>query len=209
MGSYQSWCLTHYEKASTEKGCCLSGALERVAELELSAANGTEIMWQNAKLTKRVAELEAARNVAGVLDGVLLVDWLREELSASADCRERVAEFESATLTPRPCVTCKKAAEQMRDDAAMVAYRAKVDSDNPEFNAICDRDKMIGDAIRAMPLPTCCDCKPLAPDVKVVYCREFKPQNQAALHDQLNELIELANMNGLYDAADFVAERRK
>ena len=31
-----------------------------------------------------------------------------------------------------------------------------------------------------------------------------KPQSQASLTDQLRELIQVANMVGLYDAADFL-----
>ena len=40
----------------------------------------------------------------------------------------------------------------------------------------------------------CVTCNPLAP----------KPQSQASLSEQLRELVQLANANGLYDAADYI-----
>lgn len=93
-----------------------------------------------------------------------------------------------AIVTPRKCVTCKKLAEQMREEAAKFAD----DFDGEDLGF--DVPTSIGAGIRALPLPTCGTCNQLAP----------KPQSQASLSDQLRELVQLANANGLYDAADYI-----
>jgi hypothetical protein len=36
------------------------------------------------------------------------------------------------------------------------------------------------------------------------YCSLARDQSQASLTDQLQELVQLANQNGLYDAADYL-----
>lgn len=142
----------------------------------------------------------AEHNGGGIDMDANAVEWVVSELAA---LRARVAELEAAqaVLTPRPCVTCQSAAEQMRDAAANVAEsREKRYKSHPLFPAYgldgmaCEAHD-ISVAIRSLPLPSCGDCNPLAPS---------KPQSQAALSDQLRELVKLANANGLYDAADYI-----
>ena len=41
-------------------------------------------------------------------------------------------------------------------------------------------------------------------DVDGVVRSAKKPQHQGSLHDQLRELLQLANADGLYDAADWL-----
>jgi hypothetical protein len=162
-----------------------------------------------------VAELDEARNTAGVIDGVSLVDWLREELSLSADCRQRVAELEAAQdnqadslrrwsdlwthinnrlgyadgdllpnksnfdylirdnwliqsteptiITPNNCRHCQRAAEKMRDRAAVcVAGMWRLKDQFGEYHMI--NLQPVSDTIMTLPLKSCDGCNPLKPE---------------------------------------------
>jgi BMFP domain-containing protein YqiC len=118
-----------------------------------------------ASLRQRVAELDEARNTAGVIDGVSLVDWLREELSLSADCRHRVAELEAAQaiVAPNNCRHCQRAAEKMRDRAAVcVAGMWRLKDQFGEYHMI--NLQPVSDTIMTLPLKSCDGCNPLKPE---------------------------------------------
>ena len=97
-----------------------------------------------------------------------------------AALRARVAELEAAqaaTLTPRKCGTCQQAAEQMREAAANMcqdlANRTEIFSgaiDTKRNREVRAEHKIYSNLvvyIRSLPLPTCCDCNPLAPSSAV------------------------------------------
>ena len=120
-----------------------------------------------AALRARVAELERERYAAlsghdyAVAEQAKSTAYITELLLDKVNLSLRVAELEAAqdaTLTPRKCVTCQQAAEQMREAAAKFAddfYGDDLGFDVPTS---------IGAGIRALPLPTCGDCNPLKPE---------------------------------------------
>jgi len=85
-----------------------------------------------------------------------------------ADLRKRVAELEAAqsVVTPNNCRHCHKAAEKMREAAAVSAeMNVLTDDEYSEgirWDQYCPQD--IAADIRALPMPTCGDCNPLAPE---------------------------------------------
>ena len=120
-----------------------------------------------AALRARVAELERERYAAlsghdyAVAEQAKSTAYITELLLDKVNLSLRIAELEaaqSATLTPRKCVTCQQAAEQMREDCAKFAD----DFDGEDLGF--DVPTSIGACIRALPLPTCGDCNPLKPE---------------------------------------------
>lgn len=90
----------------------------------------------------------------------------RAELAA---LRQRVAELESAqaVVTPNNCRHCHKAAEKMREAAAKLIEGKRLTQNEIDEGIIWSyncTDKF-AEYIRALPLPTCGDCNPLAPVV--------------------------------------------
>jgi len=149
-----------------------------VESQDFNGVNIDDAISELAALRSRVAELEATVSGLESDNGEL-----SDKLAQSEALRLEAEQAAQAVLTPRPCVTCQQAAEKMREAAAQKA---------DQLNWYTG--KGIARVIRALPLPTCGDCNPLAP----------KPQSQASLKDQLRELVQLANANGLYDAADYI-----
>ena len=97
-----------------------------------------------ASLRQRVAELDEARNTAGVIDGVSLVDWLR-------------------IVAPNNCRHCQRAAEKMRDRAAVcVAGMWRLKDQFGEYHMI--NLQPVSDTIMTLPLKSCDGCNPLKPE---------------------------------------------
>ena len=96
-------------------------------------------------LRARVAELEAAANT------------MRSTFDAL------IGSGDTTALTPRNCEACKRGAERMREAAAKIVDYMEIDSDNPQFSEIADRDDEMAVKIRALPLD-CGDCNPLKPE---------------------------------------------
>ena len=92
------------------------------------------------------------------------IEMLRTERdSARAELdtlRQRVAELEAAQaiVTPNNCRHCQRAAEKMREAAAVVAETVPL-----SFYETKTRDT-ISSGIRALLLPACDGCNPLKPE---------------------------------------------
>lgn len=79
-----------------------------------------------------------------------------------------------ASLTPRQCRACQAAAEKMREAAAECADNCDLPHEaggGAIWMAQVARRQETSDAIRALPLPDCGACNPLAPDADDVTCQ--------------------------------------
>ena len=105
-----------------------------------------------ATLRQRVAELEAANAQAKFDTQAAIIDVRRMEAhNTKQSARIAELEAEQAIVTPNNCRHCHRAAEKMREAAAVVA---------------CDLTMYYtAAAIRSLPLPACDGCNPLAPVV--------------------------------------------
>ncbi len=97
----------------------------------------------------------------------ITVDEHDSELAA---LRQRIAELEAAqsVLKPRQCCAkCQQRAEDVREAAEKIASNEVRELEHKGGNALTaarGMAKRIMYAIRAIPLPPCADCNPLAPE---------------------------------------------
>ena len=108
---------------------------------------------QKSRVYERIAELEATVRGLESDNGEL-----SDRLSQSEALRLDAEQAAQAIVTPNTCRHCQRAAEQMRDAAAVVALSIPLQF----YDTRTQRE--ISKAINTLPLPACDGCNPLKPE---------------------------------------------
>ena len=122
-------------------------------DIEMLRKERDDARSELAALRKRVAELESEQ----------AKDYWKKQYDQLASAVAELYEWEpledaeSAIVTPNNCRHCQRAAEKMRDAAAVVALSIPLQF----YDTRTQRE--IAKAINALPLPSCDGCSPLNP----------------------------------------------
>ena len=161
--------VTMLEQDITQLRAALAAVQQRAetAERERDEARA-QLAQADALADDKHCPLCTWRGPVELVDGVCPQcdrNWMKiysEYGDALSEAVKRITELESATLTPRRCLTCARdAALDMRETAA--SFADNFDGDDLGF----DLPTSIGSGIRVLPLPAeCADCNPLEPEAE-------------------------------------------